>query len=441
MVRPMLRARPQRWLAAITALALVAGVWLIPTASVSAGEPRDMVLDWNAYAINAIGGPPTATPPGAGQVPPYSPIHLAMVQGAVYDAVNAIDRRHEPYLDGLPKTKRSASKAAAAATAAHHVLVGLVPALPQAVRDSVDGLYAGSLAEIKNGKAKTRGIAIGAAAASAMLANRANDGRFIPYAFAEGSDPGEWRPVLPLFVSDPFAWVSNVRPFTLKRTGQFRTKGPLDLASAKYAREFNEVKTLGAATGSSRTPEQTLLAQFVTTNPVPMLNRALREIAVKRHLSTAQQARLFAQTSMASADALINCWDDKDHWNFWRPITAIREAADDGNPATAPQADWLPMFATAPYPEHPSGFNCFTAAMMYSARAFFGTDRMRFELTNPGTTPPMTRTYKRFTDVVDDAIDGRIYNGFHFRTADVQGAWIGKKVARWVDRHFFERAH
>jgi hypothetical protein len=195
------------------------------------------------------------------------------------------------------------------------------------------------------------------------------------------------------------------------------------------------VKALGAATGSSRTDAQTELARFVTTNPAVMLNQGLRGLATARNLSIAEAARLFAMTSTSASDALIACWEDKEYWSFWRPITAIRLADTDGNRATEKQEDWLPFFNTPPYPDHPSGYNCVTAGMMYAARAFVGTDRVAFSLSSPVTGA--TRQYTRLTDVVDDTIDGRIYTGFHFRTSDVQGAWIGKKVAQWVARHEF----
>jgi hypothetical protein len=303
------------------------------------------------------------------------------------------------------------------------------------VLDRLDILYAASLAKIPNNRREARGIRIGAAAAAAMLADRADDGRYVPYSFAPGTGIGEWRPEVPLFASDPFAWVAKVRPFTLESGSQFRTKGPLDLASAAYASDFNEVKALGAAVGSSRTDAQTDLARFMSANPVPMLNATLRQVAVARGLSLTDTARLFATTSISAADAMIGCWDDKDHWSFWRPITAIRQAADDGNPATAPQADWAPLFPTPPYPDHPSGFNCFTAAMMHAAKGFFGTDRMSLVVTSPNSPTP--RSYDRFTAVIGDAIDGRILTGFHFRTPDVQGAELGRNVAEWVVSHAF----
>jgi hypothetical protein len=429
----------RRWIVGATMLVLVGAMGLIPISSVAAAEPTDTVLDWNLNAVNALSNPATATPPGAGQTPPVASIHLAMVQGAVYDAVNAIDGGHRPYLQGLPSAPASASKAAAAATAAHDVLVGLVPALPVAVLASIETLYAGSLLEITDGTAKTEGIAIGAAAAHLMLDERATDGRYGTFSFTPGTQVGEWRPELPAYLSDPFAWVARVRPFTLTSTSQFRTAGPNALTSAAYAADYNEVKALGGLTNSSRTADQTDLARFYSANPMPILNRTIRNVAAAQGLSITEDARLFALTSFSATDALINCWDDKDYWSFWRPITAIHEAADDGNPATSPQADWAPFFPTPPYPDHPSGYNCFTAAMMHTAQTYFSGEDVTIELTSPAVgVINANRTYKQFTAVLKDTIDARIYMGIHFRAPDEQGAWLGKKVANWVVKHEFE---
>jgi hypothetical protein len=438
MTRPRQTSKVRRWLVGLSLPIVVAMAGLIPVASVAAAEPTDMVLTWNLNAVNALSNAPAATPPGAGYTPPVASSALAMTQGAVYDAVNAIAGGHAPYLEGLPSAPASASTAAAAATAAHHVLVGLVPSLPANVLTSLDGLYGASLSQITDGQAKTDGIAIGAAAAAAMLAARADDNRWDPYSFTASFEVGRWRPEVSDFASDPFAWVANVQPFTMTSTSQFRTEGPFDLESAEYAAEFNEVKELGAADSATRTAEQTDTARFFSVNPLPFMNNAFREISTAQGLSPAEQARLFAMSSMASADALIGCWDDKDYWSFWRPITAIR-APDDGNPATEAQADWTPFFANPPYPDHPSGFNCFSAAMMYTAQVYFRTDRITFSLTSPaaGLTNP-TRTYTRFAAVLKDTIDARIYMGIHFRAPDEQGAWLGKKVAQWVARHYFE---
>ena len=204
--------------------------------AVTAASPRsNAVLDWNRHALDALANATDAPIPGAGQTTPVSALHVAMVQGAVFDAVNAIDGGYEPYLAGLPPASPRASKRAAVATAAHHVLVGLggglVPPLPQVVRDRLDTLYAGALAAIPDGPAETAGIAAGSAAASAMLDARRNDGRYVPFSHPVGPGPGDWRPTPPGFVNDPFAWVANVDPFVLDSSSQFRTRGPLAVTS------------------------------------------------------------------------------------------------------------------------------------------------------------------------------------------------------------------
>jgi hypothetical protein len=431
------RARARRRLALITVTAVLTLGAAIPGTAAAASEPATVLLNWDQFAVEATSNMPTATPPGAGMTPPVASLHVAMAELAMYDAVNAIDRTREPYLRGLPRASRTASKSAAAATAAYKVLVGFQPPLADNIKANLKVLYDATLAAIPDGRRENAGIRIGNAVAAKMLAKRANDGRFVPYSFTALNVVGKWRPELPLFISDPFAWVSNVKPFTMRRPSQFRTRGPLSLTSAQYAIEFNEVKSLGSLNSVGRTPEQTELARFFSANPLPMMHRAFREISVARNLSITRAARLFGMLSSASADALIGCWDDKDHWSFWRPITAIHEAANDGNPATTADPDWAPLLPTPPYPDHPSGYNCFAGAMMYTGRAFFGTDSVPFSLTSPLTMT--TRSYTRFTAVLTDTISARIYNGFHFRNPDVQGAGLGRNVAKWVKDHYFER--
>lgn len=410
-------------------------------------DPADAVLDWNRYAVEALVNVPNG-PPNAGQSPPVSIIHLAMVQGAVYDAVNMIDAGHEAYLDDLPAAPASASTSAAAATAAHHVLVGMVmvPPLSSAILDRLDGLYADSLAAVPDGDAKTAGIAAGAAAAAAMLTERANDGRYGPFRFTCGEDAGEWRPATstvcttPSGPSDPNAWVARVEPFVLESTSQFRSKGPHALTSGAYAKEYDEVKSLGAV-GSSRSPEQEAVARFFTnsTHPPEWYNRTFRVISEDAGLTLVEQARLFGMLNMAGADALIHCWDDKAFWSFWRPITAIRTGNDDDNPRTVGDSGWTPLEGNPPYPDHTSGYNCVTGAFMHTAGAFFGKTPMTFDLVrNVSGVPDVTRTYDQFADVIDDTIDARVYQGIHFRAADVQGAAIGRDVAHWLDKHFFQ---
>jgi PAP2 superfamily len=391
--------------------------------TVASPARADTVTEWNLNAANAI----FVT---AGQPPQLSVPHLAMVHGAVYDAVNAIDGGHEGYLITSRLATPSDSKEAAAATAAYRMLLSLVPG-QQTV---LDAQYAASLAAIPDGSAKTRGIAVGEAAAAAMKAARTDDGRFGAFRFAVGSAPGVWRPVLPAFVNDPNAWLKDVKPFLIESSSQFRSKGPLPLTSRKYAREFAEVKSLGSAASTTRTADQTLAARYWAENPPATWSRIFRTLSAQQGLSLAENARLFAMLYMTAADALITVWDDKAHHSFWRPITAIREADTDGNPATEPDAAWLALIPTPPYPEHSSGHTGLSGSIVATLQGFFGTDKMAWSDTN---NAGLTRSFTRFSRAIDEIVDARVWSGIHFRTADEQGARIGRQVARWRDMHYF----
>ena len=329
MTRTSPTRRTRRRLAGLVAVVTVAAAGLLPVTSVMAADPPNMVLAWNENAVNVISQPASA--PGLGQGPPLAALHVAMVQGAIYDAVNAIDRGHKPYLPGL-SAPSGASQAAAVAQAAHDVLIGITPAANTAVRDRIEAMLTASL-DLIDSPGKMAGITIGEQAAAAMLRERTGDGRTDVEPFVPSDDIGKWRLVAPLNanVQGQFA---TVKPLTLKSPGQFRTEGMPALTSAQYAAEFNEVKALGAQVGSSRTPAQTLMAGFYTANPLFFYNTGLRSIASHEGLSTSEQARLFATTSMAGADALISCWNNKKIWSAWRPATAIHEAENDGNPLT-----------------------------------------------------------------------------------------------------------
>jgi hypothetical protein len=379
------------------------------------------VTQWNVHATDAL----------TGQAPPVATIHLAMVHGAVYDAVNSIDRTYEPYLVRL-RARSSYSKDAAAATAAYRVLLNIVPAQ----KPALDGHYAASLAQIPDGPGKQGGIAVGEAAAWAMIAARTGDGRFGPYRFPVGAAPGEWRPVLPAFVNDPNAWVSQVEPFLIKSPSQFRSRGPYDLDSRRYAREFEEVKLLGSADSSIRTADQTDAARFWSEGPI-ILTRVARDLSSRFGLSIAEEARMFAMLYLTGADTLIAVWDDKARWLFWRPITAIREADTDGNPATEADPTWVSLINAPPYPDHPSGLASVVSAMCESFADFFGTDRIAFTGTSLNL-PDKPRTFGSFSQATQEVVDARVWSGIHFRNADEDGARIGEQVARWRDRHYFE---
>ena len=407
----------------------------------AAAEPANAVVEWNAHAAAALMNAANAPTPGAGQPPPVAAQHLAMVQGAVYDAVNSIVGGYDPYLDGLPAADASASQAAAAATAAYEVLIGveMVPPFTQTVLDRLADAYDESLDAVVDGPAEDAGVAAGHAAAEAMLAERADDGRYGAFRFMTGTLPGQWQPTPPAFVNDPFAWVADVQPWTLRSTDQFGTNGPPRIGTGDYVREYDEVRIVGRIDSTVRTPEQTALANFYTVNPVEMYNRAFRTIALDEGLDLAEQARLFAMLNLGGADALINCWDDKAQWSFWRPITAIRNGDTDGNPRTVGDPAWTSLLASPPYPDHPSGYNCVTGAMMTVAREYFETDQYDFDIVRIAAgVPNVTRTYDRFSDVLRDTIEARVYQGIHFRSADVEGARIGRHVAHWLAGNFFQ---
>jgi hypothetical protein len=295
--------------------------------------------------------------------------------------------------------------------------------------------YNTTLGGIPPGADKNGGIADGAAAAAAMLALRATDGRYGPFKFTAGFAAGQWRPDLPAFVSDPNAWIAKVTPFTMTSQSQFRSDGPPPLSSGAYADDFNEVKSVGALNSTTRTSAQTALGLFYTDHAVAMWNRTFRTISGQQGLSESDEARLFGMLNFAGADALIGCWDSKAAWSFWRPITAIRVDGD-GNSATTADPNWLPLVPTPPYPDEPSGFNCVTSGFMHTAQDFFGTNKMDFTVHSNATNAD--RDYTRFSDTWKDTIDARIYIGIHFRTADVNGVVLGMKVAHWLDKHFFQ---
>jgi PAP2 superfamily len=401
--------------------------------AVPAVAQADAVDDWNVHATAAI----LASAPSAHE----STLSWAMVQGAVYDAVNAIDGRYEGYLLTSRLATPFDSQDAAAATAAYRVLLNLAPSQ----KPVLDAHYAASLAMVPDGSQKTRGIVVGEAAAAAMLAARVDDGRFAPFTFVIGDQPGDWRPLTPTAL-DPAAWLGNVRPFLIESPSQFRSDGPNALTSRAYTKDFNEVKELGSLTSTTRTADQTTAAIFWQAQPMALWGGMLRSLSGE--LDTADKARLHGMVAFAAADAAISCWNDKYYWSFWRPLAAIREAGTDGNPATVADPNWRSLFdpatATVPplgtpaFPDHPSGHGCLSGAVLNTAEDFFGTDKLEFDIFS-SRFPGQPRHFERFSNALEEIVDARVWGGIHFRTADEQGALMGKQVARWVRQHYFER--
>jgi hypothetical protein len=407
----------------------------------------DVVKDWNAIAqAETLLLRPTAHGQTRG---------IAMVQGAVYDAVNAIDRGHQPYLVDLDDVGAQpwVSQDAAAATAAHRVLKAITPT---ARHDGLDTAYTTALAGIPDGPIEQGGVAAGEAAAAAIIDARMGDGFMTAFTPTIGTDAGDWRPIgwpaTPAF--DPDGYVGNMKPFLIKSPSQFRSKGPYALTSKAYAREFNEVKELGALNSSTRTADETAAAVFWQFAPIALWNPLMRDLADRHDLDTADQARLYGMVNLAGADAAISCWNDKYYWSFWRPRAAVREADTDGNPRTIADPSWEPLFSasvattpalgTPPFPDHPSGHGCLSGAVLNTIANFFGTDKVEITVVSGRSlngVPIPPRKFNRLSDALDEIIEARIWGGIHFRRADVQGAQIGKKVARYVRKHYFEPLH
>jgi hypothetical protein len=421
---------------------LGAAVALAVPAVASANE----VTKWNEISVNTV----TAQSP-ISSAAPSTAVFMAMTQGAVYGAVNAVDRHGRPYL--VRRSYPMASKDAAAATAAFRVLDSLFPAQ----HATLQAAYDISLAGIPDGPLKETGIEVGTAAAGAMIAEGHDSRTVIGCTFGSGA-PGEWQPMAdangnPL--CDPSPWVRDAKPFLVKSATQFRTAGHLDLTSAEYAAELNELKRIGSLNSNTRTGAQSHAAAFWQTNPGPNFNAVARRFVNQLSLDVSGSARLFALLDLSAADALITTWSDKYHGNFWRPITAIRHADIDGNPATVADPTWKPMFdpsldpaiggsgpplITPPYPEHPSGATAYASASMHALASFFGTDEMTFYATS-SRFPGEQRPFHRFSDVTNEVLEARIWAGIHFRTADAQAANLGREVERYIHTHFFAAHH
>ncbi len=385
----------------------------------------DKVTDWNAIGI-------AAAVTNAGKPPAASVIDLTYMHAAIYDAVNAIDGRFNVYAVKPSSVPSDASTEAAAVAAAYNVLKSLLPT-QQAFLDTQ---YAASLATIPDAPAKTHGIAVGEEVAALFLALRAGDGRNANTTYTPGIGPGAWQPTPPAFAAAQTPWIAEMRPFAILTPDQFRAEGPPALSSAAWAADFNETKSLGAVNSTARTVEQTEIGRFYTEHTGAQYARIFRDFAIAKGMSLPDNARLFAMLYVTAADALIAGWDSKYHFGFWRPVTAIRAGDTDGNPATEADPTWTPLATTPSHPEYPAAHGFFTAACAETLRRFFDTKHVTITLTS--TVTGTSRTFNKTDQLIDEIIEARIYGGMHYRTSCVHGVVIGKKVAKWVAKHYFQ---
>lgn len=390
------------------AMALVI-VLAVPRASLAQGA--ETVIEWNRILLASMGTPGVLDATVFFTRPP------AVMNVAIFEALNSITPVYTPYLDYV-SASADASLDAAAAQAAHDVLVGMFPG-QQPVYDAA---LAAQLSRIP-GAAAEAGSRVGAAAARAILDRRANDGWNRPAPdYILPNLPGLWQPVPPQNARAAFTNYADVSPFVIGSVRQFLVEAPPSLASDVYAADFNEVKTLGSATSTTRTAEQTLIARLfagvatTTTYSVPMMwNVLMRDLARARGLGALETARFFALANMAWHDALFVSFSGKYLYGFWRPTTAIREAARDGNPATEADPAWVSLLANPPYPGHPGNYACGSGAMSRIFTQFFGRDDIAFTMT--WATPDggtIRRSYNGFRQLADEGGRSRVYGGIHF---------------------------
>jgi hypothetical protein len=389
----------------------------------------DIVTDWNTAALSTIRGNRTS-PPSASRA-------LAMLHVAIYDAINGIVRSHEPFIVAS-RVPASASAGAAASAAAHKVLVTLFP--PSAA--AFDGILAATLAGLPESPHTRAGIAWGTHVADRILAWRANDNAEAIVAPPLGHGPGSWEPTPPLFASYLAPHWGFVMPFAMPSGAYFRPLGPPALETAKYAEEYNEMKALGAAVGSTRTPDQDQIALFWadgagTVTPPGHWNSIAKDVAETRGNTLPQNARLFALLNVAMADAAIAAWDAKYYFNSWRPVTAIRNGDADGNPATTGDPAWSSFLATPPFPDYVSGHSTFSGAAATVLARFYGTDAIAFN-TGSDVLPGVTRSFDRFSAAANEAALSRLYGGIHCRAANEDGLESGIQIGEWAFTHVMQ---
>jgi hypothetical protein len=393
----------------------------------------DVIADWNVRTLQATAAGARRGPSGLLDMPM---VHLAM-----HDAVQAYERRYAFYCADVPNP--SGSPVAAAAAAAHGVLLGLFPGQAAAL----DTTYATLTAQyIQEGLmvANDPGAAVGQQAAACMLGRLQADNtlRSKPDSFVGGTAIGEWRPTVPPGPNGPVPmlvdFMAGFKPFMLNSPSQFRVANPPPaLWSGAYAKAYDEVKAKGAAVNSTRTQEETDIARFYIDGPPNYWNRLLRDLVGARAMNLGDSARMFALVNVAMADAVISAWDSKIAWNFWRPVTAIRMGNDDGNARTVGDAAWSPYVATPNYPEYSSGATNLAGAATAMLENLMGGDELSFSLfSNTAAPSPSERRYTRLSDAARDVVDARIYLGIHFRFGDTTALRQGRHVANWAFGHY-----
>jgi hypothetical protein len=414
-------------LVALTSTSLVlasAALLSLPSAHAKSPPAATAVTHWNAIALRTV----------------YTQARLPVPVGSLYLGFTSL-AVHDAVLDATKANPQhgKASAPAAAVVAAHDVLKAYVPA--SAV--DLDADLTSDLAAIPAGPAKQRGIAVGTRAAADMIASRVGDHRFDPVAFQRAEAPGVWRPTLPGAAPMAVPWLAFVTPLLLGSATEIAVDGPDALGSAAYTADFNEVRTMGARTGSARDADQTAIARFYNANAVVQYGNALMAYAAAHPRSIVTTARTFALVNASVADALIATWWQKYHVGYWRPVTAIQQADTDLNADTTADPAWTPFAddpaanppggpaGTPPYPDYPSGHGAITNAFTEAVALAYGSKTT--DLTVSSAVTGTSRSYTSLDALSRDAFHARIWLGIHFRDAMEDSVWIGNESARIAD--------
>jgi PAP2 superfamily/Bacterial Ig-like domain len=390
-------------------------------------DPGDVITDWNATTLRAIQSSKTN--------PPIASYNLAIVHGAIFDAVNSIEHKFTPYhVDGIAPANAAAE--AAAAAAAHKILVTLYPSQTS----SFDAQLVKSLARVADGQSETDGVKFGESIADQFLTWRTDDGAktVLPYT-PDLTNPAEWQPTAPANAPALLPAWGAVKPFAMTSNNQFRPVAPPAMDSVQYATEYNQTKDQGSFNSTTRTADQTETALFWadgggTYTPPGHWNQIAEQVTVKQGTSLIDNARLFAALNVSLADAAISCWEAKYTYKSCRPITAIRNGDNDPNSGTVGDTTWQPLIVTPPFPEYTSGHSTFSGAASTVLSAFFGAN-YNFS-TNSLGLPGTVRKFTSFTQAADEAGMSRLYGGIHFMSANLNGLDTGRKLGGYVVDNF-----
>jgi len=405
------------WLRAAATTSMATAAIVIAWAASSSAARADVVTDWNQIALRATDA--------AGMGPPVQARVMAIVHAAIYDAVNAIDRRHAVYAVAATAPP-DASIDGAAAAAAHGALARLLP--PQ--QAAMDAALATSLAQVPEGRAKTDGIQVGREVAEKLAALRRSDGWDAKRDYAFATSAGAYQATAPMNAQPVLPHWRSVKPFILQSASQFEFAGPPQLTGAAFARDFNEVRALGGRTSVQRTNEQTAIAIHWAGSEIPPLNAIARAASTARGLNVAENARLFAYLNLAMADALIAVFDAKYKFDTWRPMTAIRHPAAMGNAQIQGDPAWEPLLVTPPHQEYPSAHCAAAGAAEVVLQQYFDTDKVSASYVYPPLG--VLRRWDSFAKISKEVEDSRVWAGIHFRTSVEHGSQVGRKIGAYA---------